>query len=187
MLLRYIKELNPPNFFNCAFKHLFEPNLCPMPGINAEMLKDYVGINNYSLEIIPSLSGGLTGGEEENETTLRYLSLNKGDFTAFDWSYIPERVDNFGYSFPIVHKHFLAVIKNPALNYVDILQMPRELPLGVTAAVFFLAIWALRRKRLRLLFPIVYKPGIMFNWEFYNLMFSIILSYFTGITVEIMI
>lgn len=187
ILLRYIKELNPPNFEKCAFEHFFEPNLCPKPGINAEILKDYVRINNYSLKIIKSLGGGLTGGEEENRTTLRLLALNEGDFTAFDWSFIPERIGRFNYSFPILHKEFVAVIKNPAMNYVDLLRMPRELPLAIAAAVFFMVIWALRRKNLRLMFPIIYKPGIMLNWEIYNLIFSIILSYFTGITVEIMI
>lgn len=186
-VLRYIKSPTAKDFEECAFEHLFEPNLCPKIGVNAEILKDYVLANNYALNIIRTDEGGVTGSEDENRTVLQLLSLNEGDFTGFDWSYIPERLSRFNYSYPIVHKPYVAVIQNPAANYVDILHMPGEIPLCVAAAVFLIVLWTLRRKRLRLMFPIIYRKGIMLNWEFYNLIFAIILSYFTGITVENMI
>lgn len=185
--IRFAQHANPFYFEECALKHIFEPSLCPKPGISAEMLKDYVLANNYPLEIIPASDAGVTGGEEENRTVLRLLALNESDFSGFDWTYLPERLIRADHSYPIVQKQYIAVVQNPAMSYVDILNMPGEVPLCVAAAAFLALVWVLRKKRLRLTFPLIYAKGIMLNWEVYNLIFGIILSYFTGITVKILI
>lgn len=80
--------------------------------------------------------------------------------------YIPERVSRFPYSFPITEHQFVAVIKNPAANYVDILNMPEETPLCLTAVAFLIFLWALRKRRLRQQFP-VYRKEAVFNWQIY--------------------
>lgn len=74
-------------FEKCANEHLFDTEQCPNPGVAAETLKDYVTANNYTVTIVPSSDGGITGGEEENGTTLRLLALNEIDFTGFGWTY----------------------------------------------------------------------------------------------------
>lgn len=86
-MLRFSTANWPLDFEECANEHLLEENLCPNPGAKAEILKDYVTANNYRLRFIPSLSGGITGGEEENRTTLRLLALREIDFAGFDFTY----------------------------------------------------------------------------------------------------
>ncbi len=85
-------------FEKCANEHLLDTHLCPNPGISAEILRDYVTTNNYALKVIPTEQFGITGGEEENRTTLRLLALDETDFTGFDFTYrIPS--NSFAYNF----------------------------------------------------------------------------------------
>lgn len=74
-------------FEECAHENLFNINLCPHPGVTAEILRDYVKANNYGLSILRSHAFGTDGGEKENGTTLRLLALNEIDFTGFDLRY----------------------------------------------------------------------------------------------------
>lgn len=112
--IRFSQAYSPLSFEKCANDHLFEANLCPIPWVNAELLKDYIHVNNISLTITPTPELGVTGGDEENGTSFRLLALNETDFCGFDLSYVPERLSSFGYSVPITYNHLVAVVKNPA-------------------------------------------------------------------------
>lgn len=58
--------------------------------------------------------------------------------------------------------------------------MPGEIGLCLSTFVFFVFLWILRQKKLRLKFPIYGKIASL-NWNFFYIIFGIILSYFTGI------
>lgn len=95
--------------------------------------------------------------------------------------YVPERLSKFGHPFPISTKEMVAVIQNPAQsNYEDILYMPGEIPLCLVSIFFFVFTWVLRKKQLRIKFPF-YRPVALFNWQFYNIIFGIVIGYLTGI------
>lgn len=95
--------------------------------------------------------------------------------------YISERLSTFAHSFPITTSRLTAVVQNPAnSSYTDILFMPKEAALCASTFLFFVLLWVLQKKQLTYKFPI-YRKITYFNWQFYNIIFGIILSYFTAI------
>lgn len=85
-LLRFSDANFAGNFEECANEHLLDKNLCPNPGLTAEILRDYMTANNYPLDFIPSSQFGIDG-TGENGSTMQFLALGKTDFAGFAWTY----------------------------------------------------------------------------------------------------
>lgn len=171
----------PADFEECANENLFETHLCPDPGIDAEILRDYTIANNFTFNLISSYDFGIAGSDDENRSVMQLLASNKIDFTGFDWSFIHQRLSKFGYSFPISTVQLVAVVQNPAgSSYIDILHMHGEVGLCVATLISLIILFGLRISRLGANFWL-FEKFLIFNWEFFQVIFGIILTYFTGI------